>query len=678
MVSPFVLKKEIIKVQKLFLKSDTRSNYEKLFHAIYESSSDALMLLNEDGFLDCNSATLSIFGIDSKEKFISTHPGKLSPTYQPNGQASMELANYYIEKALKEHSAHFEWIHQRYDTQEPFYADVLLTAIQIDDTTIIQATVRDISKQKEFQKKLQKNQKEAIEAFEKLINSTLEGIIIFNENRECIRANKMAYKLFDYTKKEIEGKKALDFIAPESRALVKKMLKNSNQQGYEAQILRKDGSTFPALVRGRDLHFSGENIRVSAVIDLTEIKEKEQRALRLAYFDHLTNLPNRQKIQTEIEEKHPFSCAIFNINSFREINDFFGVDAGDSILVQLAQAMQKLTPNLYHIGGDEFAILFYNPSNKQAVKTEVLDILDNLHSQRFHIHNETITLHMNVGIAFDTQKLLTHADIALHQAKEQKSPFSIYEKNNKIEDRYKKNIAIATEIHEALLDDRIVCYYQPIVPFKKESANKYESLVRMIDKDGKVIPPIEFLPVAKKTKIYSQITLIVIEKACRHFASNKDTFSVNLSIDDINDPYIMQKIIQTLIETKTADRIVFEILETEGIENYESVNNFITQVKALGAKIAIDDFGSGYSNYEHILQLNIDYIKIDGSLVKNIATNHKHHIIVETIVAFAKKIGLKTIAEFVHDEAVYETIKALGIDYSQGYFTGKPQKFDEE
>jgi len=662
--------------EKLFSNIDFQNEYEELFHAIYESSSDALMLLNRDGFIDCNNTTLSIFGLNSKAEFTSTHPGKLSPAYQANGEDSMELANYYINQAIKNHTVHFEWIHQRYDTQEPFIADVLLTSLKIDNKTIIQATVRDITSQKKFEQKLKKTQREAVYAFEKLINSTIEGILIFNENRECIRANKKACQLFNYTKKEIKTKKALEFIAPESRALVKEMLLNSDQEEYEAQLIKSDGSVFPALIRGRDMHFADRTVRASAIMDLTNIKKQEEKALNLAYFDHLTNLPNRQKIQIEIDAKNPYACAIFNINSFREINDFFGIDAGDNILIQFAQKMQMLAQNLYHIGGDEFAILFYTASDETVIKEKILDILENLQSQTFHIHNETIKLHMNVGIAFDTQKLLTHADIALHQAKEQKLSFAIYEKNNKIEDIYKKNIAMATAIHEALLENRIVCYYQPIVSFKQEKIKKYESLVRMITKDGKIISPIDFLPVAKKTKLYSQITLIVIQKACEHFASKEDEFSINLSIDDITNPYILQKIIQILIKTKTADRIVFEILETEGIQNYDSVSNFITQVKALGAKIAIDDFGSGYSNFEHILQLNIDYIKIDGSLIKNIATNQRHHIIVETIVNFAQKIGLKTIAEFVHNEAVYNAVKALGVDYSQGYFTGKPQKPD--
>ncbi len=147
---------------------------------------------------------------------------------------------------------------------------------------------------------------------------------------------------------------------------------------------------------------------------------------------------------------------------------------------------------------------------------------------------------------------------------------------------------------------------------------------------------------------------------------------MNLSIDDIKDANTVQEIINTIIKTNTASRIVFEILESEGIENYDEVEGFITQIKSLGAKIAIDDFGTGYSNFEHILKLNVDYIKIDGSLIKNIEENKKHQIIVETIVDFAKKMGSKTIAEFVCNENIFSIVKNIDVDFLQGFYIGKP------
>ena len=135
----------------------------------------------------------------------------------------------------------------------------------------------------------------------------------------------------------------------------------------------------------------------------------------------------------------------------------------------------------------------------------------------------------------------------------------------------------------------------------------------------------------------------------------------------------MFRILKTIKETNTSFRVTFEILESEGIENYQEVISFINQIKSLGARIAIDDFGTGYSNFEHLLRLDVDYIKIDGSLIKNIVTDDKHRLIVETIVSFARRIGIKTVAEFVSDEKILQTIKEIGISCTQGYHIGKPE-----
>ena len=194
----------------------------------------------------------------------------------------------------------------------------------------------------------------------------------------------------------------------------------------------------------------------------------------------------------------------------------------------------------------------------------------------------------------------------------------------------------------------------------------------MIDTNNEIVPPLSFLPIAKKMKLYSHITKEVIHQSCNTFKDRTETFSVNLSIDDIKDANTVQEIINTIIKTNTASRIVFEILESEGNENYDEVEGFITQIKSLGAKIAIDDFGTGYSNFEHILKLNVDYIKIDGSLIKNIEENKKHQIIVETIVDFAKKMGSKTIAEFVCNENIFSIVKNIDVDFLQGFYIGKP------
>jgi diguanylate cyclase (GGDEF)-like protein len=409
------------------------------------------------------------------------------------------------------------------------------------------------------------------------------------------------------------------------------------------------------------------------IIDNTVEKIADERAVYVTHYDHLTGLPNRQKMLENMEENPPVGCAIFNIDSFREINDFFGIANADMLLIQLANESRKMWTPTYRIGGDEFAILFYKTISASALKEVIDNILSDMDRLVFTVGGEKIKVRFRVGIAFGVEKLLTRADIALHIAKEKKLPYALYEVADNIEDKYQKNIQMASMVHKALSDGRIICHYQPIVHIEDNLTYKYETLVRMIDEEGNIIPPMEFLPIAKKMQLYSQITQTVVHQACNAFAKRTEEFSVNLSIDDIDNPYTVQEIVNTIINTETANRIVFEILESDGIENYESVIRFATQVRALGAKIAIDDFGTGYSNFEHILRLNVDYIKIDGSLIRGIVDNKRHRIIVETIVQFAEKMGAITIAEFVCDEEIFETIKEIGIVFSQGYYTGKPE-----
>lgn len=280
---------------------------------------------------------------------------------------------------------------------------------------------------------------------------------------------------------------------------------------------------------------------------------------------------------------------------------------------------------------------------------------------------------LHFGIAKSDEKLLTKVDIAVNNAKTSNNHICIYEESKNIEERYKENIELATQIKEAILGNRIICHYQPLLNIENSEIYSYESLVRLIDNKGNSLAPYKFLDFSKKIKLYSSITKIVVTQACKTFQNRDENFSINLSVDDIKDLETVDFILKTIKETNTSRRVTFEILESEGIENYQEVISFINQIKSLGARIAIDDFGTGYSNFEHLLRLDVDYIKIDGSLIKNIVTDDKHRLIVETIVSFARRIGIKTVAEFVSDEKILQTIKEIGISCAQGYHIGKPE-----
>jgi EAL domain-containing protein (putative c-di-GMP-specific phosphodiesterase class I) len=238
---------------------------------------------------------------------------------------------------------------------------------------------------------------------------------------------------------------------------------------------------------------------------------------------------------------------------------------------------------------------------------------------------------------------------------------------------YAHNIEWIKRIKEAIQEDRVVCYYQPIFTNKNKKPTKYESLVRIIDRDGQAISPFFFLDIARKAKLYPQITQIIINKALDTFKERTDIeFSINLTIDDILSEKTVNHIYQRLESYPNPSRVIFEITESEEVTDYQVINKFIKRVKEYNVKIAIDDFGSGYANFEHILNIDADYIKIDGTLIKNINTNENSYIITEAIINFSKKLGRKTIAEFIHNQDVYNIVKELGADYYQGFYLGVP------
>lgn len=404
-----------------------------------------------------------------------------------------------------------------------------------------------------------------------------------------------------------------------------------------------------------------------------QVSDKTLELVEQFYRDSLTHLPNRNKLNDDIQHEPINAIAIINIDDFKEINDFFGIKAGDSILIQFSNFLNSYHPT-YRVDGDEFALIYDHLITLEEIKHHLETLITKIENEPFIIDDQNISIRPTIGLAYGNNANLISADIAMHQAKERKIPLNIFTEDEQIKIIFQNNITMANTIKYAINNENIICHYQPITTFETHEIIKYETLVRLKTKDNQIIYPNDFLKLSQKTKHYPEITKSVVKQSCETFTNRSESFSINLSISDIVTPSTVSFILNTIQRTQTANRVIFEILESEGIENFDVVSHFIEQVKLMGAKIAIDDFGTGYSSFENILKLNIDYIKIDGSLIKNIDTEKKHAIVVETIVDFAKKIHVQTVAEYVCNESVYTKCKELGIDYAQGFYIGKPAK----
>ncbi len=407
------------------------------------------------------------------------------------------------------------------------------------------------------------------------------------------------------------------------------------------------------------------------------IEEKSHELENIYHTDPLTSLPNRNRLIHDIESGLVKSLMIIDVDSFSDIVNFYGAKLADELLIQIGMRLARLClidhscHDLYRLGGDLFAVSLRGDDVYLLADA----IQSSIKSSPFTVFDDyEINLFITIGAASSGNNLLYKAEIALKEAKAQKKDFRLYSENNDLSRLYETNLLWTKTILQAITEDRIVPHFQPIVALKSGRVEKYESLIRLIDTDGTVHSPAQFLDVAKRSKLYPQLTCIMVRKSFEKFRSHPTQFSINISSEDITNETVVNEICENLDSFPYKENVVFELLESDGIQNYDAVIAFIDHVKSHGCKIALDDFGSGYSNFSHILKLNVDYIKIDGSLIRDIHNDPHARAVVETIIDFSKKLHFETIAEFVHNQEVLDAVSELGIDFVQGYHCGKPSE----
>ena len=413
-----------------------------------------------------------------------------------------------------------------------------------------------------------------------------------------------------------------------------------------------------------------------------KVQQKTQELKNRLYVDSLTGLPNRFRLQEDLENLNDATLIIINIDDFKELNDLFGHKTGDKILASFAQNIKNLIttnyPKFYRFSGDEFAMLFNRRMTKSDIEQFLSLLANKIENMTFFHGDKELSLHVTMGAYIGKEGALEKADIALKKAKQHKKSYEIYEESDKsVEIQYQKNIEWIKRLKKSIDLERVIPYFQAIVNAQTKKPKGYECLMRIRGDEGEIHSPYEFLEIAKKSRYYPKLTQIMIAKSCQYFQHSNCSFSINFSILDIMNKDIVQTLKESIEKYQVADRLILEIVESEGIENYSLVYDFVTDMKNIGCQIAIDDFGTGYSNFEHILQLPIDYIKIDGSLVKNVSTDENSELIISTIVNLAKKKKIATVAEFVSSAEIYEKVKALGVDYVQGYYFAKPEEYVE-
>lgn len=433
--------------------------------------------------------------------------------------------------------------------------------------------------------------------------------------------------------------------------------------------------------------------------DVTQSREMMQRIKYQATHDALTGLLNRHAFERKVQQAlslydpeagHAF--CIVDLDRFKVVNDSCGHQAGDQLLQQLSghlRSKMRKGDLMARLGGDEFAVFLSNIDTDQAQRVAG-DLLDTINEFRFLWQDKTFRIGASIGLVSTTGEVADYdflyhsADTACFIAKDEgRNRVHLMAVDGSERARRKEETDWVEAINHALDQDGFQLYGQPIVPLSARAADRphLEMLVRMIGSDGRVILPMSFIPVAERYGLMSKVDETVMRKACqlvRDTPLDRTVYNVNLSGQTLSSDASMRTIAELVREMDVpAGRLCLEITETAAIANLENAISFLRDMRDLGCFCALDDFGSGLSSFTYLKDLPLDFIKIDGSFVKNMLEQESSEVMVDAIHNVGKKLGLMTVAEYVENADIAALLQRIGVDFAQGYHFGAPRPIAE-
>jgi diguanylate cyclase (GGDEF)-like protein len=429
--------------------------------------------------------------------------------------------------------------------------------------------------------------------------------------------------------------------------------------------------------------------RISVGLDITERKAAEARLTWLAQHDPLTELYNRRFFQEALDralgQNCPGAVLFLDLDQFKEVNELSGHHAGDSLLRMVAEALHKEFGRDYviaRLGGDEFSILLHDVDAKQAIQAakSIDRVLDNVGltvSSRLHRAVASIGIALYPMHGDTPSDIMASADVAMYKAKESGvQRWYLLEAIQHAKDELQQRVYWVERVRKALREDDFVLMVQPIVRLADRDVRHYEVLLRMRNEDGSLVAPGSFIPIAERSGQIIQLDRWVLReslKALRSVQHQGISLAVNLSGQSFHDDGLTRFLANELtISGADPHKLILEITETAAVTDFATARGMMQGIRDLGCRTALDDFGVGFSSFHYLSQLPVDYIKIDGSFIRNLATSVDSRIIVKAIADIAQGFGKQAIAEFVDQEALIPLLQDYGITYGQGFHLGKP------
>ncbi|MDH5392934.1 MAG: EAL domain-containing protein [Gammaproteobacteria bacterium] len=574
----------------------------------------------------------------------------------------------------------------------------------------VTSLVQNITRQKENEQALA----EAKERAEVTLHSIGDAVITTDAAGRVDYLNPVAEKLTGWTNKEAVGKKLPEVfhIVNElnGEVLINPLERCLNAAGIvdnasQALLISRQGYRISIEDSAAPIVLNKEIIGVVLVFhDVTKTRELSKRLSWQASHDSLTALVNRREFDRLLsllhadacEHRHQHALLYLDLDQFKLVNDTCGHIAGDELLKQLAVLLQENirgSDTLARLGGDEFGLLLDQTAIEQAmvVANNLREIVKKF---RFVWQEKTFDIGVSVGLAAITESsesasaVLTYADIACYAAKELgRNRIHVYGVDDAEMNQRHGQMHQVASITQALKDDRFQLYAQDIQSITNKQFCHKEILIRMLDADDCIMAPGSFLPAAERYSLMPEIDRWVIHQC---FASLNTImlpaiaeemreavlFNINLSGASLNDDRFLQYVLTEADRYNVAcQHICFEITETMAVANLVATRNLIKQLKARGFLFALDDFGSGVSSFAYLKNLDVDFLKIDGMLVKDIVNDAVSHSMVSAINQIGQVMGIQTIAEFVENEEILKKLKLIGVDFAQGFGISKPEHY---
>ncbi|MGG7056192.1 EAL domain-containing protein [Nitrosomonas sp. ANs5] len=570
-----------------------------------------------------------------------------------------------------------------------------------------------LEKQVAYRTKMLINQRDELSKEKDFIENLLDTaqVIVLTQDADgkIVMLNAYGEMLTRYSEQELQGRYFLELLAPDSEHYnldghmleIRQGLRE--QLRHEAVVLCKDDSKrHIAWLHSRLTWHAGEDpsMVLSVGLDITEYKRVEGHLAWLADHDPLTNLYNRRRFSEELEQilswaeryQHPGALLFFDLDRFKYINDTSGHQAGDALLKMVSDMLSRTirTADISgRLGGDEFAVILPEITPEAAIEV-AKKILNRLSETQLALNGRTHNIAASIGIALfpehgnNVHDLLAAADLAMYQAKETgRGTWHLFSNTDQTRERVHTLVYWKEKIEYANLHDRYQLHLQPILSLHDKTINHYEVLLRMQDEDGTIHSPAAFIPAAEHTGLIHKIDHMVLRKAValagriNQKANRPIGLSINLSAHAFNDPELLPVISQTISACGIDPTLLmFEITETAALDNLPGTRSLLRDLKKLGCGFVLDDFGVGFSSFYYLRELPVDAVKIDGSFIRNLASNPDDRILVSALCSVAKGFGKKITAEFVENQAILDMLESMDIDFAQGYHIGKPAPAD--